>query len=100
LPADLPLDTGNNYYVIAKIENDPLYENSEEEVHFKKASLILNLKQADTMKTATAILTEKDKNGKDVPVKGAEIGFYVQRLFGTMPVAEDFKVTTDDNGEA
>jgi hypothetical protein len=86
--------------VIAKIENDPVYENTEEEVHFKYATLTLNLKQADTLKTAIAKLTERGKDGKLTGVKGAEIGFYVRRLFGTMPVSEDYKVTTDDSGEA
>ena len=100
LPSNLPLDTGNNYDVIAKLENDPVYDNGEASVHFKTAKLTLSLKQEDTIKTATATLTEKDKNGKDIPVKDAEIGFFAKRLFGAMPVAEDNKATTDANGEA
>ena len=100
LPNNLPIDTGNNYYVTAKIENDPLYENTDENVHFKTAKLTLNLVQKDTMRTAIATLTEKGKDGKEIPIKDAEIGFYVQRLFGTMPVAEDYKSNTDDSGKA
>ena len=100
LPSNLPIDTGNNYDVIAKIENDPVYDNGESEARFKNAKLTLTLKQEDTIKTATATLTEKDKNGKDVPVNNVEIGFFAKRLFGAMPVAEDNKVTTDANGQA
>ena len=100
LPSNLPLDTGNNYDVIAKLENDPAYDDGEASAHFKTAKLTVILTQKDTLKTATATLSEKDKNGKDIPVKDAEIGFFAKRLFGAMQVAEDNKVTTDANGEA
>ncbi len=96
----LLLDTGNNYTVIAKIENDPMYENTDEDVHFKKANLTINLKQQDTLKLAIAKITSTDKNGKEIPVKNTELSFFIQRLFGAMPIVEDNKVTTDENGEA
>src|ERR1035437_8726987 len=85
LPKGLPLDENQVSTIIAKIENDNLYENAEEQVHFKESNLTLSLNQADTSRNVTAKVTEIDKDGKEIPVKGAELKFYIQRLFGSMP---------------
>ncbi len=100
LPAELPTDTGHAFTITAKIENDSIYGDADEEMRYKDASLVLKLDAGDTAHKATAILTRKDADGKETPVKGADIKFYVQRLFGTMPAGDDFTVTTDENGKA
>ncbi len=100
LQKGLPVDENLASTIVAKIENDKLYENTEEQMHFKEANLTLSLNPADTAHLVTAKLTEMDKDGKEVPVKGAELKFYVQRLFGSMPAGENNTVTTDENGIA
>jgi hypothetical protein len=100
LQKDLPLDEKNSFTVIAKIENDSLIDNAEEQIHFKDASLILNINPADTTRLVTAKVTEISTDRKELPVKNAVVKFYVQRLFGIMPVIEDNAITTDDKGEA
>jgi hypothetical protein len=98
LQNELPLDENHSFTIVAKIENDSLYEDAEEQVHYKDASLSINLDPDDTARLITAKVTEIGKDGKEEPVKGAEVKFYVQRLFGFMPASDDNTVETDDNG--
>lgn len=100
LQKDLPLDTGNTFTIIAKIENDNLYENTEEQVSYKDANLIINLNPHDTSRTAIAHVTEIGENGEEIPVKDIEVKFYVQRFFGMMPAGEEYIVSTDEKGDA
>ena len=97
---DLPLDDSLYFTIVAKIENDPLYEDAQEQIHYKDANLTLNIDPHDTARLVTAIVTVKDKEGKEMPVIGAEVKFYVQRLFGFMPASEENTITTDEKGEA
>ena len=97
---DFPLEEDKSFTIVAKIENDPLYEDAEEKVHLRDVNLTLSLNAADTGRLATARITEMDKDGNMVPVKGVELKFYVQRMFGTMPAGEGFTVSTDEKGEA
>ena len=98
--AGLPLDDSLYFTIVAKIENDSLYEDVEEKMHYKDANLTLNLNPQDTSRLVTVKVTEIGKDGKEIPVKDAELKFYVQRLFGIMPAAEDYTSNTDENGEA
>jgi hypothetical protein len=100
LQKGLPLNEDLSFTIVAKIENDNMYEDAEEQIHYKDANLSLNLDPHDTARLATARVTEIDKDGKEIPVKGAEVKFYVQRMFGIMPAAEENTITTDEKGEA
>ncbi len=100
VPKILPLDENLNFTIFSKIENDSVYQNAEEHVHFKDANLSLILLPKDSTQTVKATVTEIDKNGNIIPVKGKEIKFYVKRLFGMMPAGEDYTETTDETGVA
>lgn len=100
LQNDLPLDDSLYFTIVAKIENDSLYEDVEEKVHYKDANLAINLNPNDTARLLTARVTETDKDGKEIPVKDAELKVYVQRMFGMMPAIEENAIITDENGEA
>ena len=100
LPKDLPLDDSLYFTIVAKIENDPLYEDASEQMHYTDVILVLNLNPHDTARIATAKVTTTGKDGKEIPVKEAEVKFYVQRLFGIMPAGEEYAVSTDENGIA
>jgi hypothetical protein len=69
-------------------------------MHYKNANLTLSLNPLDTTRLITARVTEIGKDGKELPVKGAEVKFYVQRLFGFMPASDDNNIVTDDNGNS
>lgn len=100
LQKDMSLDEDFSFTIVAKIENDSLYEDTEEQVHYKEANLTLNLNPDDTGRLVVGKVTEIGKDGKEIPVKDAEVKFYVKRLFGFMPAAEDNTISTDEKGEA
>lgn len=100
LPDKLPLDADRFFTITAKIENEKMYEDAQEQLHYREANLIIKLIPSDTSRQVSALLTESVKDGKDIPVKDAEVKFYVQRLFGIMPAAEENTATTDENGIA
>ena len=100
LPEVLPLDAERYFGIIARIENDSLYADAEEELWHKEAALSLDLQTQDSTKMAVAKLTETDAAGQVQPLVGKDVSFYVQRLFGIMPAAEEFTATTDEEGVA
>lgn len=100
LQKDLPADTGMFYTVVAKIENDDQFENSDEIIHFRDANLSIKFHEADTNRAVTATLMIIGTDGKEKPVKDIPVKFYIQRMFGNMPAAEDNSLNTEENGEA
>jgi hypothetical protein len=99
LQKNLPLDDSLYFTIVANIENDSLYEDVEEKVHYKDASLSLNLDPKDTARLLTIRVTETGKDGNEIPVKDAVLKIYVQRMFGIMPAIEENEISTDENGE-
>jgi hypothetical protein len=100
LQKDLPLDENNFFTVVAKVENDSLYEDTEEKIHYTDANLVLDLNPQDTARIVTAKVMESGKGRNEIPVQNIVVKFYVQRLFGIMPVSEDNAITTNEKGEA
>lgn len=100
IPDDLPVDTEGMIVLIAKIEDDTKYTEAEIELRIKDANLVLSVSEADTIKTITAVVTEKTSDGKEIPVNEVEVVFYAQRLFGPMPLTEEATLTSDENGLA
>lgn len=100
LPDDLAKDAQGFYRVIAKIENNSLYQDAEELIEFKEANLSLKFNPGDSAHQATVLVTETGNTGIEIPVIETEVSFFVQRLFGAMPANEEFVVSTDENGKA
>lgn len=100
LSADLPLDAERYFTLTAKIENDNLYEDAEEEIHYKESRLSIKLHEEDSVRHITATVTETGADGNEIPVKEAEVTFFLKRLFGNMPLTEENAVSTDEKGEA
>lgn len=99
-PDSLLKDEQGVYRILARIENQSLYNDAEEKIEFKEANLTLKFNPADSAHQVTALVTETGKDGRIIPVAETEISFFVQRLFGTMPANEEFVISTDNNGEA
>ena len=100
LPKELPLDAERYFGVTVKVENDEVLDDAEEELRLKDVHLSLKLNPQDTSRTATALVTETAADGTEKPVKDIAVNFYVQRLFGVMPAADEHSANTDDKGEA
>lgn len=100
LPKVLPLDEERYFGIVAQIEGDSLFFEAEEEIWYKEATFSLELQTEDSTRTAIAKLTETDGEGQELPLAYIDVNFYVQRLFGIMPAAEEYTVTTDEEGVA
>ncbi|MEI6507154.1 MAG: hypothetical protein WCO54_01640 [Bacteroidota bacterium] len=100
LPKDIPLDTAMTFHIVAKIENDELYENSDEVILFKDVTISIKLNAADSNRMVNATVVIIGSDGKEKPVKDVAVKFYIQRMFGIMPVAEDNSMNTDEAGLA
>jgi len=75
---------------------DNKFEITGEELKVQKANI--KLSTIDMIKTVKAFATTKDDNGNNVPLKGAEVQFFVKRMFGSLPIGS--AVSTDDEGVA
>ncbi len=75
---------------------DKDFEISGEELKEQKADLRLSL--VEKIRTVKAYATTKDKSGKEIPLEGAEVQFFIKRMFGNMQIGE--LVPTDNKGMA
>ena len=66
-----------------------------------KAKLVLAVRDGDSTWIVKAILTSVDSTGREAAVPKATLSFYVQRLFGLLPIGvDDNTAATDDSGIA
>ncbi|NOY97246.1 MAG: hypothetical protein GXO81_12930 [Chlorobi bacterium] len=100
LTKKLPVDKEGMLTLFAKIENDPEYAGTEVEGSVKEARIVLSTSESDSTKSVIARLSGIEADGNPTPAEYIDITFYVQRLFGLMPLGEDATVTTDERGIA
>ncbi len=93
-------DVQGTIHLIAKVENNPDYEDAEIEGSAKKGRIIIATTEADSIKTVTATLSGFGEDGNPTPIADVDLTFYAQRLFGVQPLGDDATVTTDENGIA
>lgn len=98
-PKEAPRDT-SGITIIAGIENDKGYEDTETQASVKDARLVLSLSEGDSSRLISALATEILPDGEEKPIPNVEVNFGIQRLFGVMPLSEEANVTTDDRGMA
>jgi hypothetical protein len=91
------LDTLITLNFMARLKNDPNYQDKITTIEIKDASMIISYEE-DSLKAVKVILLEKDSTGRGIPVEGADIKFYVQRLFSLLPIGNDNNFT-DEQGE-
>lgn len=98
LPRNLEEDAQGTVHLIAKIENDPESADVEIEGTAKKSNISLIAIVEDSTNTVIAKLTGFGENGELIPIADVDLTFYVQRLFGMLPLGDEATVTTDENG--
>ena len=101
---DLPANSNSltsglhHYKFIARMESDPLYEDVESEVSISDAKISIEYSGKDSIKTATATLTEwKDSAKAYLPVSGVELKLSIKRAFSLFLFGEG--LTTDKDGK-
>ncbi len=79
---------------MARLNNDPGYQDKITTIEIKDASLVISYDD-DSLKEIKVKLLEKDSTGQGTPVEGADIKFYVQRLFSLLPIGNDNNFTNE-----
>lgn len=99
LSPDIPKDTSGTT-IIARIEDDKMYEDAEAKASVKEVNLTLTLSKKGSVKLITVLASEVLPNGEQHPVPNAEVNFGIRRLFGIAPLGDEATATTDENGMA
>jgi hypothetical protein len=100
LPPNLVCDTGNYFDITARIHNEKLYEDAEESLHWKEADIRMEYNHADTSQRLTVFVTERSNTNSWIAAKNVPVGFFIKRMFGNVPAAEEYTVNTNESGEA
>jgi hypothetical protein len=90
-------DTLHEYTFIVKMNSDPKYEDTEEQITIADAKINLEYSGEDSVKTLAAILTGW-KDQAYSPVPNAELKLCIKRTFNFLPIGEA-GATTNENGE-
>ena len=90
------LDTLATFEFYARLKSDPAFEDKTAILEIKDAYMSISYK--DSLKQITVKLMERDSAGLEIPVEGADIKFYVKRLFSLLPLGDD-NIYTDEEGE-
>jgi len=91
------LDTLITLKFMARLNNDPSFQDKLTTVEIKDASMVISYDE-DSLREVKVKLLEKDSSDRGTPVEGADIKFYVQRLFSLLPIGNDNNFT-DAEGE-
>ena len=86
----------HQFKFIVKLESDPLYEDAQEEISISDAKINIDYFGKDSIKTATATLTEW-KDTAYVPVSGVEMKLSIKRAFSLFSFGGE-GLTTDKSG--
>ncbi len=90
-------DTLHEYTFIVKLEADPKYEDTEEQISIADARIDLEYDGDDSIKTARGLVTGW-KEGAYLPAAGAELKLGIKRTFNFLPFTEA-GATTDEEGK-
>lgn len=94
-PEHLILDKEGKFHVKAVFAGNKSMDAAEEELSFKKARLEITPVKEDSAYSVLVKLVDVS-SGKEVPVKEATVGLFVQRMFNPLKVGEG---ATDEAGE-
>ena len=90
-------DTAIGFTYIASLENHPDYYNAESKVEIWKSFIDVQTEEVDSVKVVRVFVGKPSESGEILPVEDINVRIYVQRLFGLLPVSEEFE-STDEEG--
>ena len=90
---------GAAYIFTAQLRNLKEFEDADAEITIKESKLTMDLTADADVKTATATFFERNDKNEFVPLKDAQIRFYVKRTYSLFPLSEG-NIATDDAGVA
>jgi hypothetical protein len=87
-------DTASILNFMARLKNDPNYQDRVTSLEIRDARV--KVIPIDSSKQIMVRLTQKDSTSNHVPVEGAAVKCYVQRMFSRLPVGDEFNFTDED----
>ena len=82
------IDTSDKYQFYASIENDPGFLDKEDAIEIKRSQIELEVDERDSIKKVTFSIVGVDEEGAFRPREDIEVGIFVKRLFGLLPLGE------------
>ncbi len=92
-------DSAGAYQFIAQLRNHKEFEDADAEIFIKESNLKLSLTEDADIKTAKVNFSELNSKMEWVPLKDADVRFYVKKTYSLLPLSEG-NLKTDDAGEA
>ncbi len=96
LPEKLQKDTALWHTFLAAIENNDEFKDADKDIEVKKAVLQMTLEVEDSTNWARVFVGSPDETGEIIPASDVECKVFIKRLYGDLPVAEDFDYTDED----
>lgn len=91
-------DTIFSHRFVATIENNRKFKNKKRELEIRESVFKMTLEEHDSAKTVQVFFGAPDSTGQIIPIEGARVRPYVQRLFSLLPLGGDELETTDSEG--
>jgi len=91
------MDTTDVFVFSAAVENQEGYADRDTDVEILRSKTYLSLVEEDSTRIARFRILGVDDEGEFTPVEGLNPVFYVERLFGMLPISDEF-VETDSDG--
>lgn len=90
-------DTSLWFTYIAVLENNPDFRDADREIEVKKGYLNMELVEIDSVKIIKIFIGAPDSAGNVISVEEVSARAYVKRLFGLLPISDEFE-STDEEG--
>lgn len=91
-------DTIFSHRFLAAIENNRQLKNKKRELEIREAVFKMTLGEDDSVRTVQVFFGAPDSTGHIIPIEGATVRPYVQRLFSLLPLGGDELESTDSEG--
>jgi len=95
IPVDA--DTALWFTYIAILENNPNFRDADKEIEVKKGFMVMDLEEIDSVKMIKIFVGAPDSVGNITPAEEVNARAYVKRLFGLLPISDEFG-STDEEG--
>jgi hypothetical protein len=92
------LSTTKQLTLIAVAKETEKYLTKSRSIEISPSKLTMDLKIQDSVKTINLSFSALDTLGQAIPKEDVTVKLFVKRMFGNLPLSEDF-IATDENGE-
>ena len=81
---------------VATLVNDPDYKDADKDITVKKAVMEIHTMSEDSARSVQVFVGAPDSTGAVTPLEGVTTRIFVKRLFGMLPISDEFGETDAD----